>query len=396
MVYLSSFLWHCLLLATTTIASPRYGHRHENAHKHQRATNDATIHDSICLPIPTAFYHQNDVVSKIKPAEGVCKLDEHVISKARAPATSPNIGLDPTGLIARQADDPYSCNENKPCSNGACCAKSGYCGFGEKSCGTNGQSPNDVCWSNCDAHAECGRNSDPPNKECPLNVCCSQFGFCGMTNEFCKITDDEETSCQSNCEQPNSGASGGNVQKRIIGYYEAWNYQKNCIGMRMQDIPVGSLTHIYYSFGYIRPSTYDIIPMDDGKALSTDTFTEFASLKQKNPALKVVIALGGWTFNDNNTIWQPVFSDLSSTPTKRALFIKKLLTFLNRYGFDGVDLDWEYPGAPDRGGNSNDGENLTKLMKEMRAEFDKSGGSHKEISFTAPTSYWVSKVWQSL
>ncbi|EMD68575.1 glycoside hydrolase family 18 protein [Bipolaris sorokiniana ND90Pr] len=388
MVYLSSFLWHHLLLATTATASPRYGHHHKNAHKHQRATNGATIQESICLPIPTAFYHQDDVVAKIKPTEGVCRLDEHVTPKARAPATSPNIGFEPSGLSARQADDPYSCNENKPCSNGACCAKSGYCGFGEKSCGTNGQSPNDVCWSNCDAHAECGRNSDPPNKECPLNVCCSQFGFCGMTDEFCKVTDDEETSCQSNCEQPNSGASGGNVQKRIIGYYEAWNYQKNCIGMRMQDIPVGSLTHIYYSFGYIRPSTYDIIPMDDGKPLSTDTFTEFASLKQKNPALKVVIALGGWTFNDNNTIWQPVFSDLSSTPTKRALFIEKLLTFFNRYGFDGVDLDWEYPGAPDRGGNPNDGENLTKLMKEMRAEFDKSGGSHKEISFTAPTSYW--------
>lgn len=251
----------------------------------------------------------------------------------------------------------------------------------------NAQSPNEVCWSNCDAHAECGRNSDPPNKECPLNVCCSQFGFCGMADDFCKVTYNEETSCQSNCDQPNSGASGGNVQKRIIGYYEAWNYQKKCIGIRMQDIPVSSLTHIYYSFGYIRPSTFDIIPMDDGKALSTDTFTKFVSLKQKNQGLKVIIALVSWTFNNNNTIWQPVFSDLASTPTKRGQFIEKLLTFLNRYSFDGVDLDWKYLGASDRGGKPDDGENLTKLIKEMRAEFDNLGGSHKEISFTAPTSY---------
>lgn len=392
MVYLSSFFWHRLLLATTTTASPRYGHHHKNAHKHQRATNDATIQESICLPIPTAFYHQDDVVAKIKPTEGVCKLDDHINPKARTPATYPNVGFEPSGLSACQADDPYSCNENKSCSNGAYCAKSGYCGFREKSCGTNSQSPNDVCWSNCDAHAECGRNLDPPNKECFLNVYYSQFRLYSIIDKFCKITNKEETSCQSNCEQPNRGVSGGNIQKRIIRYYEAWNCQKNCIGMRRQDIPVGSLTHIYYSFGYIRLSTYDIIPMDDGKPLSTDTFTEFASLKQKNPAPKVFIALGGWTFNENNTIWQPVFSDLSLIPTKRALFIEKLLTFLNCYGFDGVDLDWEYPGAPDRGGNPDDGENLTELMEEMRAEFDKLGGSYKEISLTPPTSYQVSKV----
>jgi chitinase len=210
-----------------------------------------------------------------------------------------------------------------------------------------------------------------------------------MTEEFCTITDDDETSCQSNCEQPGSGSSGGDVQTRIIGYYEAWNHAKRCIGMKIQDIPIGSLTHIYYSFGYIKPETYEIVPMDDEGELSTDSFTEFAGLKRKNPGLKVVIALGGWTFNDNGTIWQPVFSDLASTEEKRGRFIDQLLTFMNRYGFDGVDIDWEYPGAGDRGGRDGDGENLTKLMKQMRATFDESSTKHYEISFTAPTSYWV-------
>lgn len=118
------------------------------------------------------------------------------------------------------------------------------------------------------------------------------------------------------------------------------------------------------------------------------TLTEFAGLKRKNPALQVVIALGGWTFNDNGTIWQPVFSDIVSTESKRAKFISNLKTFMNRYGFDGVDLDWEYPGAPDRGGHEDDGVNFTKLLKEMRTAFDDMSGGHKEITFTAPTSYW--------
>ncbi|EEU41819.1 uncharacterized protein NECHADRAFT_53983, partial [Fusarium vanettenii 77-13-4] len=292
--------------------------------------------------------------------------------------------------MAADPDDPYSCSEAKPCSNGACCAKTGVCGYGPDSCGTNDESPNDKCWSNCDAHAECGRYAEEPGKTCPLNVCCSRHGFCGMTSEYCDESDNEDESCQSNCSQPGSGGSGGDVQKRVIGYYEAWNWKKKCIGMSMEDIPVNSLTHIYYSFAYIKPETYEIVPMQDEKdgTLTTETFSQFTSLKRKNPSLKAVVALGGWTFNDNNTIWQPVFSDLSSTKEKRATFLDELLKFMNRYGFDGVDIDWEYPGAPDRGGKPDDGENLTKLFKEMRTTFDKTPGKRKEISFTAPTSYW--------
>lgn len=61
---------------------------------------------------------------------------------------------------------------------GACCPKeTGQCNYGPKACGTNNISPNDVCWSNCDAKAECGRYSDPPNKECPLNVVCHGNGY---------------------------------------------------------------------------------------------------------------------------------------------------------------------------------------------------------------------------
>ncbi|KAL5040878.1 hypothetical protein BDW71DRAFT_212673 [Aspergillus fruticulosus] len=365
-------LWLPALLALAATA-PGLPHTTLSTELEPRDAGDQPI----CLLISSILRGPEDLIAKIRPRDGLesCGIDQHQSSRT---------------LQARQADpnDPYSCDESNPCSNGACCAKTGVCGYGEDYCGETGESPNEVCWSNCDAVAECGRHSSPAGKECPLNVCCSQYGFCGMTEEFCTVTDDEETSCQSNCEQPGSGSSGGDVQTRIIGYYEAWNHAKRCIGMKIQDIPIGSLTHIYYSFGYIRPETYEIVPMDDEGELSTDTFTEFAGLKRKNPGLKVVIALGGWTFNDNGTIWQPVFSDLASTEEKRGRFIDQVLTFMNRYGFDGVDIDWEYPGAGDRGGHEGDGENLTKLMKQMRTAFDKSSTSHLEISFTAPTSYW--------
>ena len=52
-----------------------------------------------------------------------------------------------------------------------------------------------------------------------------KHGFCGVKTDFCG------DGCQSNCEQPGSGASGGDVQQRIIGYYEAWKHDQACAGM---------------------------------------------------------------------------------------------------------------------------------------------------------------------
>ena len=66
--------------------------------------------------------------------------------------------------------DDYSCGPKNPCSNGACCGGSGYCGYGSTYCGAG-------CISNCDATAECGKDAKVPGTECPLNTCCSQYGF---------------------------------------------------------------------------------------------------------------------------------------------------------------------------------------------------------------------------
>lgn len=129
---------------------------------------------------------------------------------------------------------------DKPCSNRAYCGKNGVCGFGKIYYGTGGKSPNDTYWSNCDAHIECGKDAKEPSKGCPLNICCSEFGFCGTTEEFCGDR------CQSKdkCEQPDSSASDSNVQQRIIGYYKAFKYNSDCQGIKIHQIPVKSLTHV--------------------------------------------------------------------------------------------------------------------------------------------------------
>jgi hypothetical protein len=66
--------------------------------------------------------------------------------------------------------DDFSCGPSKPCGNGACCGASGFCGYGPNYCGSG-------CVSNCGATAECGKFAKTPGKTCPLNTCCSQYGF---------------------------------------------------------------------------------------------------------------------------------------------------------------------------------------------------------------------------
>ncbi|KAI0818343.1 carbohydrate-binding module family 18 [Xylaria sp. FL0064] len=238
--------------------------------------------------------------------------------------------------------DPHGCSETNPCGNGACCGKNGVCGFGPTYCGTNGVSPNDACWSNCDAKAPCGEFTVIPGVTCPLNVCCSQYGFCGTTDEYC------QEGCQSNCEQP------------------------------------FSLTHLHLAFGYITPGSYDIVMMP---GVPDSVITDIMALKKQNPGIKMIISLGGWSFSDNGTNTQSVFGDVVGDAANRFTFIIKLLAFLYQHGFDGVDFDWEYPGAGDRGGNPSDGLNFEQLLFELEL-VNRSLIKRILVSFTTPTSYW--------
>ena len=93
-----------------------------------------------------------------------------------------------------------------------------------------------------------------------------------------------------------------------------------------------TLQHLYFSFGYIAPGTFDVVPMDD---LPPDLFKDLTNVKSRNTGLKALVALGGWTFNDNGTATQPVFSDMVSSPANRETFIGNLLSFMKEYAFDG-------------------------------------------------------------
>lgn len=269
------------------------------------------------------------------------------------------------------------CAPGVPCTNGACCSNTGVCSYAPSSCGS------DVCISNCDAKAPCGEYADPSNATCPLQVCCSQYGFCGTTDEFCG------TGCQEGYGEcgpapaPSCSSSGSSASSRRIGYYESWATTRPCDVFTPEDLELTGMTHINFAFSFFDPSTFQITPMD---ANSAALYARFTALKKKQPGLETWLSVGGWSFNDatNTPNTQNAFSNMVSSAGNRQAFISSLRNFMQTYGFDGVDIDWEYPAADDRGGVAADFANFPTFLAELRASF----GSGLGISTTLPSSYW--------
>ena len=69
-----------------------------------------------------------------------------------------------------------------------------------------------------------------------------------------------------------------------------------------------------------------------------DSYRRFNALKQKNPALKTFLSIGGW--NSGSEQW----SEMASDPARRQTFVDSVIRFVDTFGWDGIDFDWEYPG----------------------------------------------------
>jgi len=95
-------------------------------------------------------------------------------------------------------------------------------------------------------------------------------------------------------------------------------------------------------------------------------YKRFNELRKKNPHLTTMVALGGWTEGSEK------YSIMAKDPKLRANFVKSVVEFLKKHDFDGLDMDWEYPGQ--RGGDIEvDKKDFTLLLRELRAAFDPHG-----------------------
>jgi chitinase len=107
-------------------------------------------------------------------------------------------------------------------------------------------------------------------------------------------------------------------------------------------------------------------------------------LKKTNRNMKVMLSIGGWTYAHE----QKHFDGMAATPQGRKTFADSCVTLIKDLGFDGIDIDWEYPQNPDQG------QQLLALLQAIRQAMDayadklvaNSGGErpHFALSIAAP------------
>ncbi|KAF2818198.1 hypothetical protein CC86DRAFT_435113 [Ophiobolus disseminans] len=211
----------------------------------------------------------------------------------------------------------------------------------------------------------------------------SEWGFCGFDSGFCnsKCQNTDKSQCNP-VSRPTCSESTDAMSADVrIAYYGAWSAKRSCDAMQPETIPAGVLTHINVAFEFI---TADHEITDEVGHISG----RVARLKNIYPGLRVNIAIGGWVFNDPPT--QTRFSDTVSSVPNRHKFIKSLIGYMQKYALDGVDLDWEYPVADDRGGVPLDYSNFVLLCADIREAFD-SYDPGWQLTLTLPASYWYLK-----
>jgi chitinase len=195
---------------------------------------------------------------------------------------------------------------------------------------------------------------------CPLNVCCSPFGFCGTTADFCR---------GAQVPKPECALSAATSDKRTIGYYEGWNWQRPCGNMAPNEIPLGYYTHLTFSFALIHPETFHVVPMDEGTG---QLYKQVTGLKSRQKGLEVWLAVGGWAHNDPGP-YRTAFSDMAKSDANQDAFFESLISLMFQNDFDGIDIDWEYPVAEDRGGIPEDFDNYARMLRRLRERLNRTG-----------------------
>ncbi|MEU7690437.1 MULTISPECIES: glycoside hydrolase family 18 protein [Microbispora] len=153
-----------------------------------------------------------------------------------------------------------------------------------------------------------------------------------------------------------------------------------------------------YQRGFTAAESLDGVA-DPPDAPLAGNFNQLKKLKARHPGLKALISIGGWTYSK-------YFSDVARTAAARQRFVKSCLDAYIRGDlpgaggrggpgsaagvFDGIDIDWEWPGGGGHLGNhtgADDRRNLTALLAEFRAQLDALGeatGRHYLLTVYLP------------
>jgi hypothetical protein len=219
---------------------------------------------------------------------------------------------------------------------------------------------------------------------CPLKVCCNIWGQCGTTSDFC-IMSRSETGAPGTSAPGENGcianygidiiSSGPPVNKIKVAYFKSWNWGRSCLNMHVTGINTTAYTHIHFAFANI---TSDFQIDISGAQDEFDLFKSMTGIKR-------IIFFWGWAFSTEPNTFRILRE--ATKPGNRARFIGTLLSFLAKHDLDGIDMDWEYPGAPDisgiPSGDPAEGMDYYETLASLKTKI----GSTGTVSFAAPASY---------
>ncbi|MDT9699422.1 chitinase C-terminal domain-containing protein [Streptomyces sp. P17] len=228
---------------------------------------------------------------------------------------------------------------------------------------------------------------------------------------------------------------GADHQRRVIGYFTGWRTGKDGTPAYLApDIPWDKVTHLNYAFARIDGSNKISVGTDNATNAATGMtwpgvsgaemdpefsykghFNLLNKFKKQYPNVKTLISVGGWAetggyFADDGTrvnsggfYSMATNADGSVNQPGIETFANSTVDFIRKYGFNGVDIDYEYPTTMKDAGNPLDWplsnarraglvKGYAALMKTLREKLDRAGaadGRHYLLSVAAPSSGYL-------
>ncbi len=141
--------------------------------------------------------------------------------------------------------------------------------------------------------------------------------------------------------------------ERVVGYYAGWEHGRLPPG----SLPVGLLTHVNYAFASVTADSRCVLDDPTGQGAVIAALQAW----KRTAGVQTLLAVGGWEGSEH-------FSAAAATAHGRDALAESCVALARRLGFDGIDLDWEYPSGGKWWGRIADPRNHLELVGAFRSQ----------------------------
>jgi chitinase len=227
---------------------------------------------------------------------------------------------------------------------------------------------------------------------------------------------------------------GADHGRRVIGYFTSWRTGANGQARYLaSDIPWTKVTHVNYAFAHVDAQNKISVGADDATNASTGMtfpgvtgaemdptlpykghFNLLNKFKKQHPDVKTLISVGGWAetggflqgetrVNSGGFYTMTTNADGSVNQAGINAFADSSVEFIRKYGFNGVDIDYEYPSSMKDAGHPDDfaisnarraglNRSYSALMKTLREKLDAASAKDAKyylLTVAAPSSGYL-------